>query len=309
MTFPGQTASIPEFGIAPAGHRLPTTTRLGRVRLQIADLDRSIAWYRRVMGLELRDSRDTRAVLGAGALPEPLIELRELPEAQAVPERGRLGLYHAALRLPDRRSLANFVQHLLATRERFAGSDHLVSESIYLKDPDGHGLEVYVDRPQDEWKSRETAQGRELVMGTEPLDVPALVATAPEVPWSGIAGETVVGHVHLHVGDLDRAREFYHRALGLDLVVWTYPGALFLSAGGYHHHVGINIWAGPAAVAAPADEARMVSWTLIVPTESDLEALALGVESGGFTVSRQESGYYKTADPWGTQVVLRTPPR
>jgi catechol 2,3-dioxygenase len=306
---PGQTASAPGFGIAPGGNRLPTATRLGRVRLQIADLDRSVAWYRRVMGLELRDARGNRAVLGAGALPEPLIELRELPGAAPVPERGRLGLYHAALRLPDRRSLANFVQHALAAGVELGASDHLVSEAIYLRDPDGHGLEVYVDRPQEGWKGRDTPQGRELVMVTEPLDMDGLVAIAAEVPWSGIAGDTVVGHVHLHVGNLEQARDFYHRGLGMDLVVWSYPGALFFSAGGYHHHVGLNVWSGPEAVPAPADEARLVSWTLIVPAESDLEALADRLEAAGYPVTRAEPGYYRAADPWGTQVVMRTPPR
>lgn len=306
---PGQTVSVPEFGIGPAGYRLPATARLGRVRLQIADLDRSIAWYRRVLGLEVRDVRGARAILGAGALPEALIELRELPEAARASERGRLGLYHAALRLPDRRSLANFVQHVLATGEKFGASNHLVSESIYLRDPDGHGLEVYSDRPLEEWKTHETPDGRELVMATEPLDLDGLVAAASQVPWSGIAGDTVMGHVHLHVGDLDRARDFYHRGLGLDVVVWSYPGALFLSTGGYHHHVGLNTWSGPGAVVPPPDEARLISWTLIVPAESDCEAVADSLEAGGYPVNRAEAGYYRAADPWGTQVIIRTPPR
>ena len=157
---------------------------------------------------------------------------------------GQLGLYHFAILLPDRAALGRFVAHLARIGERAGASDHLVSEALYLSDPDGLGIEVYADRPRATW--RYDGQ-RQLAMDTRPLDLNSLVQAAGGEPWTGMPAGTVMGHVHLHVGDIERAAAFYHAALGLDKVVWSYPGALFLSAGGYHHHVGLNTWAGPGA--------------------------------------------------------------
>jgi catechol 2,3-dioxygenase len=178
-------------------------------------------------------------------------------------------------------------------------SDHLVSEAIYLSDPDGLGIEVYADRPRSLWRH----DGGQLVMATEPLDVDALVRAGGSEPWSGLPAGTVLGHVHLFVGDLERAATFYHAGLGLDKIVWSYPGALFLSAGGYHHHLGTNTWAAGAPPAGLGD-ARLLEWEILLPSGDDARAALASLASTGAQVVTGEAGG-TAIDPWGTTVRLR----
>jgi len=285
-------------GIAPPGFRLPAATHIGVVRLQVSDIERSLAYYERVLGFRpLRAARGT-AVLGAAGGPA-LLELRNRPGAQPVPRRGRLGLFHFAILLPDRASLGRLVSHLASIGERAGMSDHLVSEAIYLTDPDGLGIEVYADRPRAEWKY----EGREIAMATLPLDVQRLVDAGGGQPWTGLPNGTIIGHVHLHVGDLDEAAKFYHEALGLDKVVWGYPGALFMSAGGYHHHLGTNTWAAGAPPAAD-DEARLLEWEMVLPDAESVATATASVERAGGAVERSPGGSVLARDPWGTAVRL-----
>lgn len=296
-----ETIHDPGYGIAPPGYRLPAATRLGRVRLQVADLGRSLDYYQRVLGFRVLRRSDGTAALGAHGGDAPLVELVERPGAAPVPMRGRLGLYHFAVLLPSRADLGRFLRHLSDIGENAGASDHFVSEALYLRDPDGLGIEVYADRPRSAWR----AEGRELRMSTLPLDTASVVREGGAQPWSGMPAGTVIGHVHLHVGTLEQADAFYHQALGLDRVVWSYPGALFLSAGGYHHHLGLNIWAGAGAVRAPDDEARLLEWEMILPQSDAAEAAAASVEGAGHAVSRGEGGW-TAADPWGTTLRVRT---
>lgn len=292
------TATPPEYGLAPDGFRLPAGLRLGRVRLQVADLERSLAWYGEVLGLRVLHRSADGAALGANGEDAPLVELRERPGASPQPLRGRLGLYHFAILLPDRAALGRFVAHLSRIGERAGASDHLVSEALYLNDPDGLGIEVYADRPRQTW--RYDTQ-RQLAMDTRPLDLDSLVQAAGGEPWNGMPAGTTIGHVHLHVGGIDRAAAFYHAALGLDKVVWSYPGALFLSAGGYHHHLGLNTWAGPGATPAGENDARLLDWEIVLPRPADADAAAESLRSGGHAVTRIKGGWL-AADPWGTAV-------
>jgi catechol 2,3-dioxygenase len=294
------TTIDPGYGIAPPGYRLPAAVRLGAVRLQVSDLDRSLAWYRRVLGLEPIDRRDGVAALGAPDSARTLVELHERPGATPVPRRGRLGLYHYALLLPDRASLGRFLRHLAEIDERAGMSDHLVSEAIYLSDPDGLGIEVYADRPRTAWRH----QDRQLVMATNPLDVEAVLAAGGDQRWTGMPAGAVLGHVHLYVDDLDRAARFYHAGLGLDRVVWSYPGALFLSAGGYHHHLGTNTWAAGAQPAGEND-ARLLEWEMLLPGAGDVRAAAESLQRSGAAVLA-EGGTAVADDPWGTRLRLRT---
>ncbi len=286
------------YGIAPPGYRLPEATQLGRVKLQVASLERSLDFYNRVIGLRTLQSRSDRVTLGALSDTTPLVELRERPGAAPASRRGRLGLYHFALRTPDRAALGRFMRHAVAVGVRVGTSDHHVSEAVYLSDPDGLGIEVYADRPRGQWQRR----GRQLVMVTEPLDVADLVSHAGDRPFDGLPPGTALGHVHLHVGDLEDAEAFYHGALGFDKVVWDYPGALFLSAGGYHHHLGVNTWAARATPPAP-DEARLIAWTIILP-ERDAADAAHSIKSAGHPISGQD-GRWLAEDPWGTAVEIR----
>lgn len=294
----GQEGAERANGIHAPGFRLPADTRLGAVRLQVSDLERSLAWYGRVLGLGALERSAGRAVLGSAGQTSALVELHERPGARPVPQQGRLGLYHFAILLPDRAALGAFVAHLAAQREPAGASDHLVSEAIYLRDPDGLGIEVYADRPRTEWRHRDG----QLVMATEPLDLGDVMAAAREA-WSGMPPGTVLGHVHLHVGDLGQAEAFYHAGLGLDKVVWSYPGALFLSAGGYHHHLGLNTWARGAAPVAE-DEARLLEWELLLPSRDDCEQVQRNLASRGVSVS-WSGGEAVARDPWGTQLRVR----
>lgn len=286
------------YGIPPTGYRLPAATRLGRVRLQVADLDRSIAYYERLLGFRVLERADGRATFAAGGDDTPLIELRERKGATPVPRRGLLGLYHYAILLTDRPSLGRFAAHLAEIGAPAGASDHGVSEALYLQDPDGLGIEVYADRPRSEWRHAE----RQLAMSTDPLDLRDLVEAGAGEAWGGMPAGTVIGHVHLHVGDLAEAEAFYHAALGFDKVVWSYPGALFLSAGGYHHHLGLNTWAAGARAAGEGD-ARLLEWEILVPTVEDASRALDNLESAGHPLARQDRGG-TASDPWGTRLAV-----
>lgn len=288
-----------EVGVAPRGYRLPGDIRLGRVRLQVADLERSLAWYERVLGFRVLERSGAHATLGAHGDGAPLLELHEKKGAAPVPRRGRLGLYHFAILLPDRAALGRFVAHLAETGERAGASDHRVSEALYLQDPDGLGIEVYADRPRATWRT----EARQLVMATEPLDLPDLVRAAGGEPWAGMPAGTVIGHVHLHVGDIAEAEAFYHQALGLEKVVWSYPGALFLSAGGYHHHLGVNTWAAGAAPAGD-DDARLLEWEILMPSPGDAAGALANIVGAGYAVEDAPGGGI-ARDAWGTALRIR----
>ena len=293
------------YGEPPRGGRLPDATRLGPVRLQVADLARSHAFYEGVLGLRVLTSGTGRATLGAsgdvagGAAA--LVELVERPGARPMTARGRLGLYHVAILLPDRPSLGRFVRHLAELGVRAGAGDHLVSEAFYLTDPDGLGIEVYADRPRDAWRRL----GRELMMATDPVDTGGLVRAAGDAPWAGAPTGTTIGHVHLHVGDIDQASAFFSEALGFDRIVWRYPGALFLSAGGYHHHLGANTWAGPGARPPAPDDARLLEWTVELPEVADVDAAAARLARAGYAFERAAPDAIVAPDPWGTPVRLR----
>jgi catechol 2,3-dioxygenase len=286
------------YGLAPPAFRLPDATTLGPVHLQVSDLARSLEYYQRVIGLHAERIADDSAVLTARGDNRPLVILRTRPGVTRG-RRGAFGLYHFALLLPDRAALGRFAAHLSAQNIQAGMADHLVSEALYLWDPDELGIEVYADRPRATWQYRD----RELAMTTDRLDITGLIAAGHGQTWEGLPKNTTIGHVHLHVGDLDEAESFFHRALGLDKTVWSYPGALFLSAGGYHHHLGTNVWSsGPAPA---ADQARLLAWELIVPSHDDVMSAARSLRGAGYGFNDTEHGV-RLADPWGTEVRLLT---
>ncbi len=292
------------YGEAPSDFRLPHDTRLGRVRLQISDLSRSLAFYQDVLGLRVIESSGALAVLAAHGDDTPLVELHERPGARTVPRRGALGLYHFAILLPDRPSLGRFIRHLGKIGARAGAGDHLVSESFYLQDPDNLGIEVYADRPRSTWRRL----GRELMMATDPVDVGGLLQAAGDTEWTGAPAGTAIGHLHLHVGDLAQAAAFYSEAVGFDRTVWHYPGALFLAAGSYHHHLGTNTWAGSGAVAPEREDARLLEWIIELPDRRSLSAAGESLSRGGYHSTWSggpgEGSELVTQDPWGTQLRL-----
>jgi len=279
------------YGIAPPGFRLPDATHIGAVHLQVADLARSIDYYTGVLGLRVLERATDTAALGPAGTARALIRLGQRPGARQA--RGELGLYHFAILLPERAALGRFAAHVGRLGVRVGMSDHLVSEAFYLTDPDGLGIEVYADRPRDSWQH----DGRELAMASDSLDLRSVIAAGGTSEWTGMPDGTTMGHIHLHVGDLRQAEAYYHAALGFDKMGWSYPGALFLAAGGYHHHLGTNTWSrGPSA--AP-DQARLLEWELIVPDAGDAAAAARSLQAAGFA-AREETAGWVTADPWGT---------
>ncbi len=300
-----QSATPGSYGEAPSGYRLPAATRLGAVHLQISDLGRSLAFYEVTLGLRVLSRGGQRAVLGAEGSDAPLVALEEKPGARPATQRGLLGLYHFAILLPDRASLGRFVRHLGEIGARAGAGDHLVSEAFYLQDPDNLGIEVYADRPQSSWRRI----GRELMMATDPVDTKAIVRAAGDAPWTGMPSGTSIGHVHLHVGELARASAFYSEALGFDRMVWQYPGALFLGAGGYHHHLGTNTWAGTGAASPTAQDVQLLEWTIELPGAADVAEVAQSLERAGYAVSREDVAGTGSAivarDPWGTRVRVR----
>ena len=285
------------YGVAPPHFRLPDASVLGPVHLLVSNLARSLEFYQRVIGMRADQIGDDRALLTAHGDTRPLVMLRTRPGVTRA-RRGAFGLYHFAILLPDRPALGRFAAHLAAQNIRVGMADHLVSEALYLSDPDELGIEVYADRPRETWQYRDG----ELAMTTDHLDINDVIAASRGTTWNGVPKGTAIGHVHLHVGDLRAADAFYHRALGFDKTVWSYPGALFLSAGGYHHHLGTNVWS--AEPASRADEARLIEWELVVPSPEDAAAAARSLHAAGFNIEETGDGI-TAADPWGTRLRVR----
>ena len=234
---------------------------MGCVELRVGSLDRQRAFYRDVLGFAVLEEDDARAVLGAGDAG-PLLALRAAPEAPLRPP-GTAGLFHVAFLHPTRSDLAATLRRVDRAGYGFDGfADHHVSEAAYLRDPEGNGLELYADRPRASWR----APGGAIRITTEPLDVQGLLATAPG-PSAALAAGTVVGHVHLRVSTLAAAEAFYVDRLGFEVVTRAYPGALFVSAGGYHHHLGLNVWGGNAAP-PPEGSLGLSSFEVVVPDAS-----------------------------------------
>jgi len=279
---------------------MPPSGRVGTVDLQVSDLDRSLDYYQHVLGLRLLTREGDDAALGALGDEIPLVRLHARPGARQVPRQGRIGLYHFAILLPDRAALGRFVAHLAEIGARAGAADHLVSEALYLHDPDGLGIEVYADRPRESWR----IANDKLEMATLTLDAADLVRASRGIAWDGMPPGTRIGHVHLFVSDLDAAERFYHEGLGLDKVLLEFPGALFMSAGGYHHHLGTNTWAA-GAPRAEAGDARLLEWSVVLPTAADVEETARALERVGATISRT-NGDVIAADPWGTVVRVTT---
>lgn len=295
------TAQDRPYGIAPAGWRLPSAATLGAVDLQVANLARSLDYYERGLGFRRLEMAGGVASLAPAATDVPLVRLHERPGATPVPSSGRLGLYHYAILLPDRAALGRFIRHASSIGLRFGASDHLVSEALYLRDPDGLGIEIYSDRPRDAWRTA----GEQLEMATLPLDLQSLVEASHGQSWTGMPEGTRMGHVHLHVDDLDRAADFYHEGVGLDKIVWSYPGALFLAAGGYHHHLGLNTWARGAARAGEGD-ARLLEWEILLPSSADVDSTVESLHSKGLEPVESAPGNVLFVDPTGTGIRFRT---
>jgi catechol 2,3-dioxygenase len=283
--------------------RIDPDTTLGPVRLTVSDLDRSRAFYEHAIGLRPTELDDGTIGLGAAGQPA-LIELRGDSSASRLNRRAP-GLYHLAILLPTRLDLAFALARLVQAQWPLDGaSDHLVSEALYLSDPDGNGIEIYRDRPRSEWRR----EGNQLQMSTLPLDLNDLVGQlrgATELQVEVPPG-TRIGHVHLQVSDLGQAETFYHGVLGFDVMVRGYPGALFVSAGGYHHHIGLNTWHSAGTAPAPAGSVGLRSFTIELPDERELAAVLGRLEAAGIATTNTADAVF-VRDPFANGVLLSAP--
>jgi catechol 2,3-dioxygenase len=274
-------------------------TEIGPVALTVADLSASSAFYEQAIGLRPLPGAEDRTRLGAGETA--VVELFGDRDAPPRPP-GTTGLFHLAILLPSRLELARALRRVANAGWRFGGaSDHLVSEALYLQDPEGNGIEIYRDRPREEWPMEDG----ELRMDTIPLDLQGLLLELPgEEADQPIAAGTRIGHVHLNVADLAAAEEFYVGTLGFEVTVRGYPQALFVSAGGYHHHIGLNTWAGEGAPPPPPG-ARGLRWfEIILPTREALTEVEERVAAAGIRATEDERGL-RVSDPSGNALLLR----
>jgi catechol 2,3-dioxygenase len=278
-----------------AAGRAPDALRLGPVELTVADVDRSVAWYQRALGLRVHRHEPGLAELGDGT--ETVIVLAEDPQAH--PAGRHAGLYHYALLYPSREELARASLRLAATQTPIQGaSDHRTHEAIYLPDPDGNGIELAADRPRDQWPAGLGYDG-----GPAPLDFDSLLATtAGEQPPAHVEPGLRMGHVHLHVGDIAEAVAFYGGVLGLEVQA-DLGSAAFLSAGGYHHHLGVNVWQGRGVGGPPPHTAGLRRWTIELPTAADVAQVRGRVEAAGLEAEPVDGGFI-VRDPWLTAVAV-----
>lgn len=289
---------------APAASAIAPETRMGAVHLTVADLDRSVAYYEQAIGLRVHNRAGGRARLGTGG--EDLLVLDELPGAR--PAHGHAGLYHFALLVPQRADLARWLAHAVRERVPLVGlSDHFVSEAIYLSDPDDHGIEIYWDRPRDAWEGQVAQR-----MTTLPLDVPSLLgelADPAAEPFNGLPAGTTMGHVHLRVADVARTVGFFRDVLGFALMATFGAQAAFLSAGGYHHHVGANIWESAGRGQPPPETATLVRATVVLPSAAEVERLAAAAARAGQEPEPLGDAGVLVRDPSGNALGLTAAPR
>jgi catechol 2,3-dioxygenase len=283
----------------PAQAILPAGTDIGTVTLRVSDADRSLRWYRDMMGMELVTRTPERLSLGAGG--NAFLRLDVRPDATPRVEE-TTGLYHVAILMPDRASLGGVLARIAAAGVRLGASDHLVSEALYIWDPDNNGLEIYRDRPRSEWHWE---NGR-VSMATDPLDRRSVAeeGIAAGAHLAPMPAGTRIGHVHLQVGDLNIAKKFYADILGFVPTAGR-GGALFVSAGGYHHHLGLNVWHSLNAPEPAPNAAGLVEFEIVVPDRETLAAAKARLEAAGFKPSGDADGF-RVLDPWQIPLRLRT---
>jgi catechol 2,3-dioxygenase len=278
--------------------RLPDGFQLGPAALRVSGADRALDFYVNKVGLVLRERTDTTAALGTRE--EDVLRLDFQPGI-APRNYKETGLYHIAILVPDRPALGAAIARLAASNVKLGAADHLVSEAIYLWDPDNNGIEIYRDRPREEW----VWHGDQVQMANRPLDFDGLLSQpgVEALAQAPMKAGTCIGHIHLEVDDLAKARKFYSEVVGL-APTSTLPGAQFLAAGGYHHHLGTNIWDSRNGPLPSPDSAGISLMTFELPDTNSLQALQSRLETAGTSTTANGNGF-DFVDPWLTPVSVR----
>lgn len=275
-------------------------THIGNVTLKVRDLEKLIQFYTKTIGLKILTRSDSAAQLTADGI-KPLLTLEGNPELEQRPVRSA-GLYHLALLVPTRKDLAYVLQHFIQTDTRLAGaSNHKFSEAIYLQDPENNGIEVYRDVDRKDWIRDEKGK---LPAVSEPLDVQGLLDEADNKKWNGLPEKTVMGHVHLNVTNIPEAEEFYMNVLGFEEQTRMDHHALFISAGGYHHHIALNIWNGPNAIPSPIDATGLLHYEIVVPSAEVLDDLKNSLQEHNIAFIAEPNRLF-VKDPAGNGVVIK----
>jgi catechol 2,3-dioxygenase len=280
-------------------YTLPPDIRFGILSLTVSDLHRALSFYQGVLGFEVSQRKVNTVRLALPGGPD-LLELNENPKAQ--PRPGHTGLYHFALLLPNRVELARAFQRLIDARYNPEGfADHLVSEAIYLSDPDGNGIELYRDRPREEWPF----DNGQLSMSNAPLDINGLLEElrGKKHKTDSLHPETIIGHLHLRVASIPAAQAFYTKTLGFDLMQYFGHSAAFVSAGGYHHHIGFNTWQSAGSPPPPPDSTGLRCLTLLLPSQAELDSLLTHLKETGADL-HASAKELRIADPSGNQIKL-----
>ncbi|WP_261303049.1 VOC family protein [Paenibacillus andongensis] len=277
-------------------HREPNTN-VGQVNLKVQDLECALKFYQEVIGFKVLEQTEKSANLTADG--KTILLSIEQPDNVAPMQGKTTGLYHFALLLPTRSDLAQIVQHFANIGLRFGSSDHLVSEALYLSDPDGNGIEIYRDREPSEWKWNHG----EVEMAVDPLDFRDLLSGVKQQAWNGLPADTMMGHIHLHVSELVKTEEFYVKGLGFEVVNRYGTQALFISTGKYHHHIGLNTWNGVGAPKPSENSVGLQSFTLIYPNAAARDRAVANLQNIGVPVSEENSAF-ATSDPSGNRILL-----
>ncbi|WP_342539302.1 VOC family protein [Sporosarcina sp. FSL K6-1540] len=277
-------------------HSKPNTF-VGHVNIKVQDLNRSLTFYQEILGFQVLEQTEKMAKLTTDGKTSVLSI--EQPE-NVVPQYGKTtGLYHFALLLPKRSDLAEIVHHFMEIGLRYGSSDHLVSEALYLADPDGNGIEIYIDREPSEW----TWSNGEVAMTVDPLNFEDLLSEGRPQSWKGLPAGTVMGHIHLHVSELKKTEEFYTKGLGFEVVNRYGNQALFISTGKYHHQIALNTWAGVGAPTPPLNSVGLESFTIVLADEVARNNVIAQLKNIGVAVT-EENGSFVSYDPSGNRIYL-----
>lgn len=276
------------------------------VQLKVSNLANSIAYYKTVIGFEVLEQDGNTAYLTADGKTS-LLSLVEVPNAKRV--QGATGLYHIALLLPERKDLGNIIQHFIELNIQVGAGDHHVSEALYLNDPDGNGIEIYIDRPTEHWNWNDEEH---VYMTTESVNFESVIAEA-DGTWNGLPSTTVIGHVHLSVSDLEKTKAFYTEVLDFNTVAIYGKQALFISTGKYHHHIGLNTWNSQGGSPLPSDATGLKSFTIVLKNQAYASQVLQNLTEAGYVVETFEEApefggqqIFSTVDPNGIRIVFTT---